>query len=110
VVSRADDRTQVAPVKPHRRQIAMPSDSVERIERVAHRAQPVAPLDHDLPRPLVLLGEKSLVDAWSIEHGGIEDRLVAEDALVGKLVGIAGRLHQERGQRRGNTVSRLQAG
>ena len=100
MISRADDRAQVASVKPRRRQVAMPSGGVERVERVAYCAQLVAPLDHDLPRPLILLGQKGPVDARGVEHGGIEDRLVAEDAFVGKLLGVACRLEQERGQRR----------
>ncbi len=97
VVAVAHQRPQVAHVDPHHRQLAVPAHRVERVERIGDQRHGVAPLHLDLPLGLVrLLREELGVDARRVEHRGVEDRVVAHEALVRQLVASVGGLdHQQ---------------
>src|SRR3546814_6978651 len=78
----AHQRAEVLDVDLHRRQVALPADGVERVVRIGHGGDRAAALDVDLPRllPAVrrLLRAERLVHDRAVEHGGVEDRVAAD--------------------------------
>ena len=97
----AHQRPQVAPVDAHHAEIAMPADGIQRIEREGDGRQCVAPLHRHRPGALVLLRLEDLVDMRRVEHRRIEDRVPADQPLLGQREMIVRRLDHERGRRCG---------
>src|SRR5216683_5857620 len=98
MITVAHYRAQIAPVDAHRRKVALPADRVERVEWVGHRREVIAPFDVDAPSAIsLLLCSKGGIDRRYVEHGGIEDRVGAEHALVGQAVAVVRRLDEENG-------------
>ena len=84
VIAVAHQRPDVLDVEPHRHQIAVPAHGVQRIERIGHRRQRLAPLDDDRHSFSSYCGLEGLVDVGRIQHRLVVEGVAADQPALGR--------------------------
>src|SRR5262249_28470920 len=95
MVTMAHHRSNVAPVEPHGREVALPAYGIERVERIGDRRDRTAALHLDTPFHFALLCAELVVQLRRIERCRVEERVRAKYAAVGQLVAAVCRLDHQ---------------
>ena len=64
------------------REVAVPADRIQRVERIGDDRQLAAPLDRHAPLVLALLGAERVVDLRRVQHRRVEQGVAADHAAV----------------------------